>query len=114
MAKAFFGGIHPDDMKAATNGKAIRQLPPPRQVVIPLSRYAGSTCTPLVKVGDRVRLGQCIGMPADAMAAPVHASVSGTVTAVEQRLGAVGGSVLSIEIQNDFQDEISPESSGLF
>lgn len=109
MAKAFFGGIHPDDMKAATNGKAIRQLPPPQQVVIPLSRYAGSTCTPLVKVGDRVRLGQCIGMPADAMAAPVHASVSGTVTAVDHRPCAVGGRVLAVEIRNDFRDEISPE-----
>ena len=29
MAQAFFGGVHPHDMKAATNEKAIEQLAPP-------------------------------------------------------------------------------------
>ena len=29
MAQAFFGGVHPNDMKAATNEKAIEQLSPP-------------------------------------------------------------------------------------
>ena len=36
MAQAFFGGVHPNDMKAATNEKAIEQLAPPAQVVIPI------------------------------------------------------------------------------
>ena len=37
MAQAFFGGVHPNDMKAATNEKAIEQLAPPAEVVIKLS-----------------------------------------------------------------------------
>ena len=37
MAQAFFGGIHPNDQKAATNKKPIETLPPPAQVVIPMS-----------------------------------------------------------------------------
>ena len=36
MAQAFFGGVHPHDMKAATNEKAIEQLAPPATVVIPI------------------------------------------------------------------------------
>ena len=33
MAQAFFGGIHPNDHKAATNKKPIETLPPPARVV---------------------------------------------------------------------------------
>ena len=77
MAQAFFGGVHPHDMKAATNEKAIEQLAPPAEVVIPMSMHFGMTtsaggaipmsmhfgapCTPLVKVGDQVKVGQKIG-----------------------------------------------------
>ena len=61
MAQAFFGGVHPNDMKAATNEKAIEQLAPPAQVVIPMSMHFGAPCTPLVKVGDHVKVGQKIG-----------------------------------------------------
>ena len=39
MAQAFFGGVHPHDMKAATNEKAIEQLAPPAVVVIPMSMH---------------------------------------------------------------------------
>ena len=39
MAQAFFGGVHPHDMKAATNEKAIEQLAPPATVVIPMSMH---------------------------------------------------------------------------
>ena len=42
MAQAFFGGVHPNDMKAATNEKAIEQLAPPAEVVIPMSMHFGA------------------------------------------------------------------------
>ena len=45
MAQAFFGGVHPHDMKAATNEKAIEQLAPPATVVIPMSMHFGAPCT---------------------------------------------------------------------
>ena len=109
MAKAFFGGIHPDDMKAATNGKAIYQLPHPAQVGIYLGRYGEEPCTPLVHVGDYVKLGQKIGEPVYQVDAAVFASVSGTVTAVEPRLHAAGGKVMAVVIENDCRNERSPE-----
>ena len=108
MAQAFFGGVHPNDMKAATNEKAIEQLAPPAQVVIPMSMHFGAPCTPLVKVGDHVKVGQKIG-EFHGLGAPIHASVSGTVKAVEPRPYSMGGNMMSVVIDNDFQDEISEE-----
>lgn len=108
MANAFFGGVHPHDMKAATNEKAIEQLAAPAQVVIPMSMHFGAPCTPLVKKGDHVKLGQKIG-EFKGLGAPIHASVSGTVAAVEPRPFSMGGTIMSVVIDNDFQDELSEE-----
>ena len=63
MAQAFFGGVHPNDMKAATNEKAIEQLAAPAEVVIPMSMHIGAPCKPVVSVGDKVTVGQLIGEP---------------------------------------------------
>ena len=108
MAQAFFGGVHPHDMKAATNEKAIEQLAPPAVVVIPMSMHFGAPCTPLVKAGDHVKVGQKIG-EFHGLGAPIHASVSGTVKAVEPRPYSMGGNIMSVVIDNDFQDEVSEE-----
>ena len=108
MAQAFFGGVHPHDMKAATNEKAIEQLAPPAVVVIPMSMHFGAPCTPLVKAGDHVKVGQKIG-EFHGLGAPIHASVSGTVKAVEPRPYSMGGNITSVVIENDMQDEVSEE-----
>ena len=91
MAQAFFGGVHPDDMKAATNEKAIEQLAAPAEVVIPMSMHIGAPCKPIVAVGDKVKIGQRIGEPGGFVSAPIHASISGTVKAVEPRPFSMGG-----------------------
>ena len=109
MAQAFFGGVHPNDMKAATNEKAIEQLAPPAQVVIPMSQHIGAPCKPLVSVGDHVKVGQRIGEPGGFVSAPIHASVSGTVVAVEPRPYSMGGNMMAVVIENDFNDEMSEE-----
>ena len=108
MAQAFFGGVHPNDMKAATNEKAIEQLAPPAEVVIPMSMHFGAPCTPLVKAGDLVKVGQKIG-EFRGLGAPIHASVSGKVKAVEPRPYSMGGDMMSVVIENDFQDTLSEE-----
>ena len=101
MAQAFFGGVHPHDMKAATNEKAIEQLAPPATVVIPMSMHFGAPCTPIVKVGDQVKVGQKIGEASGFISANVICSVSGTVKAVEMRRVASGAMVNSIVVTND-------------
>lgn len=109
MAQAFFGGVHPEDMKAASGGKAIEQIPPPGQVVISMGQRGGKPCAPTVKAGDSVRVGQRIGAPDGADAVPVHAGVSGTVITVEPRPDFMGGKTLSVVIKNDFQNTLSEE-----
>ncbi len=110
MAQAFFGGVHPNDMKAATNEKAIEQLsPPPAQVVIPMSMHFGAPCTPIVSVGDYVKVGQKIGDSQAAFSVPVHASVSGKVTAITDYQTAMGAVCKAVEIEPDGEQTVSEE-----
>ena len=108
MAHTFKGGIHPDDKKSATSGKAIELLPAPAQVVLPMSMHIGKPCEPIVKVGDHVYLGQKIADSQAPVSSPIHASVSGTVVAVEPRPYSFGSEILSVVIENDFKDEKDP------
>ena len=55
MAQAFFGGVHPNDMKAATNEKAIEQLEAPAEVVIPMSMHIGAPCLSLIHISEPTR-----------------------------------------------------------
>ena len=66
--------------------------------------YFGAPCTPLVKAGDHVKVGQKIG-EFHGLGAPIHASVSGTVKAVEPRPYSMGGNITTVVIENDMQDE---------
>ena len=109
MAQAFFGGIHPNDHKAATNKKPVEALPPPARVVIPMSLHIGAPCTPCVAVGDYVTVGQKVGEAPAFVSAPVHASVSGRVAAVEPRIHFSGVPVMSVVIENDFNDTPCPD-----
>lgn len=104
----FFGGVHPNDQKSLTCEKAIVPLPAPKQVVIPMSMHIGAPCQPLVKKGDSVTVGQKIG-DNTGLCVPVHASVSGTVAAVEPRPHPNGTMVMSVVIDNDFQDTLCPD-----
>lgn len=105
--KSFRGGIHPlkHGGKLKTRDLAVRELIP-GSVLIPMSMHIGAPSTPCVKVGDRVLMGQVIGEPNGFLGIPVHASVSGTVTAVGPRQQMGASPVMCVEIENDFSDEL--------
>ncbi|MBC5733868.1 electron transport complex subunit RsxC [Flavonifractor sp. DFI.6.63] len=104
MKQSFYGGVHPNDRKEATRHKAVTPLgAAPQQVVIAMSMHIGAPCKSVVAKGDHVTVGQKIGEIAG-LGAPIHASVSGTVTAVEPRPYPGGNKVMSVVIENDFQD----------
>lgn len=107
MAKSFTGGIHPPYRKVAT-AVPIGFLSAPKILAIPLLQHIGKECHPLVAVGERVLMGQEIGGVGDSLAAPVHASVSGVVVAIEPRPHINGRLIKSIIIENDFLDEKHP------
>ena len=107
MKRLFFGGIHPNYNKEMSTDTTDFQIISPKQVVIPMVQHIGAPCTPLVQVGDRVLRGTKVG-DGDGLCVPVHASVSGTVVAVEPRPHTNGKKVMSVVIQNDFTDESIP------
>ena len=103
MKSLFFGGIHPADRKELSAFAELKPVNAPKQVTIPMSQHIGNHCTPLVAVGDYVKKGQKIG-DGEGLCVPVHASVSGKVTAIEPRRHPSGREVLSVVIENDFLD----------
>ncbi len=113
---SFPGGIHPHEGKggkAVTAGLAIMEAPLPSRVAIPLQQHIGAPCKPLVQKGDKVRVGQKIGEAVGAVSAAVHASVSGTVVDCMPCIVANGTQLMSVIIDNDFQDtwvELTPVS----
>ena len=103
MKKRFFGGVHPAGKKELTNGIPAIPAPVPDWVAIPLRQHIGAFCTPLVQVGDLVKVGQKIG-DGDGLCVPIHASVSGKVVAIEKRPHISGAEVEAIVIENDYLD----------
>lgn len=104
----FPGGVHPS--KSPINCKStgdcpIQNMPAPDRVVIPMLRTTGVQLTPLVKRGTFIKMGQKIADSDAFISAPIHASVSGKVLAVEPRPHPTGQRlVLSVVIENDHGD----------
>ena len=108
MNHKFYGGVHPAEHKEATERKPVVPLEEaPAQVVIPMSMHVGAPCKPIVAVGDEVTVGQKIGEIAG-LGAPIHASVSGKVVAVEPRPHPGGDVMMSVVIENDYKDTPHP------
>ena len=106
MKRAFFGGVHPKGYKELSREAAIVPLHP-SVVSVAMSQHIGAPCQPLVKVGDRVTVGQKIG-DGQGLCVPVHASVSGTVTAIEARPHPGGNLQTAIVIESDGRDTLCP------
>ena len=71
MMKTFsIGGIHPNDNKISKDCK-IEVLPVPSKVFISVAQHLGAPATPVVKVGDQVKVGQVIAEPAGFISAYV-------------------------------------------
>ncbi len=113
MSLTFAGGIHPlehlHEGKKLTEKCAIEEMPAGHLVKIPLSQHVGAPAVPIVKTGERVLMGQKIGEAQGFVSVPVHASVSGVVTAIEEIPGLNGRPVLAVFIENDGKDEMVQE-----
>ncbi len=103
---SFKGGTHPHDNKEHTKDKPIREHTPSKIMVYPMSQHIGAPCEPIVQKGERVLMGQKIGESSAFVSVPVHSTVSGTVIAIEPRLHPNGTKVMSVVVENDFQDEL--------
>ena len=108
MALTFRGGIHVPEEKN-TQHIAVKVFDSPKTVTVPMSQHIGAPCVPIVKKGDTVDMGQIIGEAKTGLGCPVHASVSGTVIAIEEKRNSMGMAVQNVIIENDGENRISPE-----
>ena len=112
----WYGGVHPVEGKEPTEHLQPIPFPDPDTVAINLAQHAGAPATPIVAVGDYVKVGQKIGEAAGFISANIHASVSGTVIAVENRTHATrGNQCLHVVIANDkkhvLHESVQPHKS---
>ncbi|HEU4617461.1 MAG TPA: electron transport complex subunit RsxC [Gammaproteobacteria bacterium] len=91
---------------ASTAGPIVRGFVPPR-LVLAMHQHAGNAAEPVVAVGQRVAKGELVGKPGPSPSAAVHASSSGTVTAIEERLVPTGTGLhasLCVVVETDGED----------
>ncbi|MEJ2359850.1 MAG: electron transport complex subunit RsxC [Gammaproteobacteria bacterium] len=103
----FHGGLKLDGHKALSMQSPISRAPIPQRLTLPLQQHIGEPAQPVVEVGERVLTGQVIARAEGYISAPVHASSSGTVIAIEKRAIAHPSNIhdTCIVIDTDGQDE---------
>ncbi len=106
----FHGGLKLEGHKAVSMRDPIIPVPIPQLLTIPLQQHIGEPAQPVVKVGERVLTGQVIAQAEGYISAPVHASSSGTVIAIEKRPIAHPSNIHDdcIVIETDGKDEWVP------
>ena len=104
------GRIHGGTLLPHLKGTAEAEtviMPPPESVKIPMLQHIGAPAEPVVAVGDKVYVGTLIGKASGFVSAPVHSSVSGTVSAVAAE-NVNGRSVTYVTVKADGEQTPDP------
>ena len=86
----------------------------PATVKIPMSMHIGKPAKVLVKKGDSVKVGQLIGEADGFVSSNIHASVSGTVTKVDEMITSMGAKVPAVVIESDGRQDGKPSTNSLY
>lgn len=98
------GGVNLPEEKDLTTDIPISNMLAPAEVVIPLKQHLGKAAKPLVKLGQHVQRGECIADNQTELSAKIHASISGEIIGVEERLINDNLALPSIIIARDGDD----------
>ncbi len=115
MLKTFrLGGIHPKENKLSA-GQSIQSIDLPAQVSIPLIQHIGAPCQPIVKRGDKVKVGTQIGKTVGFVSTNIHSSVSGTVFKLDKVMDSSGykRDAVIIKVEGDEWEETIDRSDTL-
>ncbi len=87
----------------------------PKQAIFPLSQHIGAPTKPVVKKGDKVKVGTLIAEAGGFVSAPIYSSVSGTVFKVDTAIDATGYRVpaIIINVEGDEWEEAIDRSDKL-
>lgn len=93
------------DYKELTKALPTLRYVEPEAVYIHLQNGRCKTYDLFVKVGDKVKLGEIIGIRHGGFfEQPIHSTISGTIGSVSKKLHRTGRKVDCVEIRNDFRE----------
>ena len=111
MLKTFSkGGVHPLENKL-TAGIAIKQMPVPKTVSVPIAQHIGIPATVVVERKEKVKIGQVIAKSGGFVSSNIHAPVAGTVTKIDKIIDSSGYKKQCIVIRTDAKDPTNFEES---
>ena len=87
----------------------VARMSAPQLVTIPMSMHIGAPATPIVKVGDLVKVGTKIAEMSGRISSNVYSSVSGKVVKIIDYPTAFSGSVSAVVIESDGEMTLDPE-----
>ncbi len=99
------GGVHAPHRKHTAECETVT-LPAPSKIILPMTQHLGAPCTPLVKVGDTVEVGQVVADSDAPVCAPIHSGVSGTVVEMRDVLLPGGLKTPAIVIESDGEQRV--------
>jgi Na+-translocating ferredoxin:NAD+ oxidoreductase subunit C len=107
------GGVHPPENKISA-GAAIRPLPLPERVFIPVAQHLGAPAKAVVKRGDEVKTGQLLAASTGFISANIHSPATGKVFKIDEVMDQSGYKRNAIIIdtkEDEWEDGIdtSPE-----
>ncbi len=100
------GGVHVPHFKNTAECATVK-MPAPKQVTIAMQQHIGVPCKPAVKKGDTVYVGTVVGECVHFVSAPIHSSVSGTVSAITSIVLPSGQNCEAVVIDSD--GEMTPD-----
>ena len=108
------GGVHPQEHKL-TADIPTKEAALPKTAVFPLGQHIGAPARPVVKRGDKVKVGTLIAEANGFVSAPIYSSVSGTVAKIDTSIDATGyrQPVIIINVESDEWEEGIDRSSEL-
>ena len=108
------GGVHPEENKLSSEA-ATQVAKLPQQAIFPLSQHIGAPAKPVVKKGDKVKVGTMLAEAGGFVSAPVYSSVSGTVLKIDEVIDATGyrKPAIIVKVEGDEWEESIDRSDKL-
>lgn len=108
------GGVHPAENKLSANAP-IETVPVPGQAIVPLGQNLGAPSRPVVKKGDKIKVGQLIAEASGFISTNIHSPVSGSVLKIDNAIDSTGFKrpCIVINVDGDEWDEQIDRSDDL-
>ncbi|MEO0206535.1 MAG: electron transport complex subunit RsxC [candidate division WOR-3 bacterium] len=108
MFNGFCSGINLKKQKNISD-PSIEVMPVPKSVCIPFCQHQGRPAIPVVKPGDRVKIGTKIGSSNGNLSACIHSSVAGKVIDIKPYTHPTLGKALCCIIETDYSQDWEQE-----